>query len=153
MFKEAVIAYIKGLFGVFPERIYYYFNPEGDFQDIRPYMPIEDYSLVPFIIAGILVLALLFLAIKKGIKAFKKWRSETKKAIAKAHLKALDVNDGKACAYAFTKWAKFLVTEKNQQQFDAIEAQLFNYKYKKSTTILSEKEAVALRSFVEGKNG
>ena len=67
MFKEAVIAYIKGLFGVFPERIYYYFNPEGDFQDIRPYMPIEDYSLVPFIIAGILVLALLFLAIKKGI--------------------------------------------------------------------------------------
>lgn len=83
MFKEAVIAYIKGLFGVFPERIYYYFNPEGDFQDIRPYMPIEDYSLVPFIIAGILVLALLFLAIKKGIKAFKSGEAKPKKLLQK----------------------------------------------------------------------
>lgn len=151
---EALLSYFKGLFGLLPrERIYYYFNPEGDFQDIKGLMPLEDNTMVPFLIVGIVLLFFAGWMIRFVIKTIQTKRALSRKNIAKKKLMALDTNDAKMCAYQLTRWGHYLVTKRNNMLHESLEKELFKYKYKKGTTSLKEEEKKALSLFLKDSHG
>lgn len=151
---QAFISYLKGLLGLHSkERNYIYFNPEGDFQDIRGLMPIEDTTMIPFIILIIFIFCLLIWGVYKMIKYINYKKSIQPKTLAKKHLLALNIKDAKSCAYIFSIWAPYLIEEKNMALYEKIEKDLFKYKYKKNTEILTDKEQKELYTFLEINHG
>ena len=152
---EALLSYLKALFGLLPkEREYFYFNPEGDFQDIKPLMAIEDNTLVPFLVMAIIFLVCIGWGMYVGIRALQKKRALSHKNSAKQCLRAfVDTKDAKMCAYAFTRWGHYLITPHNQTLYENLERELFDYKYKKETPLLKESESRALKIFLDETHG
>ncbi|WP_024955504.1 hypothetical protein [Sulfurospirillum arcachonense] len=151
---RAFISYMKGLFGLEPsQREYIYYNPEGDFQDIRNLMPVEDATLLPFLFGLVIFCVFLCWAIYKLVKYIQYKRSNRIHIIAKKHLTTLNLEDAKTCAYEFTQWASHLVTPENKTIYEEIECNLFKYKYKKQTQPLTSSEQKALQSFLESTHG
>ncbi|MFT7003853.1 MAG: hypothetical protein ACJAWW_001205 [Sulfurimonas sp.] len=153
MFR-AFMSYMKGLLGLHPtERNYEYFNPEGDFQDIRGLMPIEDATMIPFIILLVFILCFMGWGLYKIIKHIKYKKSIQAKVLAKKYLLALDMDDAKTCAYTFSIWAPHLIKDDNMTAYEELEEKLFKYKYKKSTKPLALEEQKTLNSFLETNHG
>jgi hypothetical protein len=151
---QAFLSYIKGLFGLHPEKkTYVYFNPEGDFQDIRGLQVIDDITLLPFFISVIILFCFFCWGIYRLIKHIRYKRSIALKVVAKKYLISLDLENAKECAYAFSKWSPFLLMPKNRVLYENIELLLFKYKYKKETQPLTLVEKEMLKTFLDNAHG
>lgn len=151
---DSLVSYLKNLLGLLPkEREYFYFNPEGDFQDIRGISPIEDYSIITFFIFIILFICFIMWALYRLKKYAQYKKSIQINTIAKRHLSSFNIHDAKECAYAFSLWAPYLINEKNKDIFKKIEEDFFKYKYKKHTQELKYEEQNNLKLFLDKYNG
>lgn len=151
---ESFISYMKVLLGLVPkERVYEYFNPEGDFQDIKRLMPIEDYSIIIFCISIIIVISFAIWGLYHLKRYIQYKKSIQIKTIAKNHLSSFNLYDAKECAYAFSLWGPYLINEENKDLFKKIEEDFFKYKYKRNTQELKNEEQDNLKFFMDKYNG
>ena len=112
-------------------------------RDIKPIVTVPDDSLMYLLIA-ITGLALVGFFIWKAIKI--KQNNDRKIAIEK--LKKLDFNDSKTVAYDFKKYAQILCNEENKVQFEQINSDLEQYKYKKHVADLEEVLIQKIKDFI-----
>lgn len=147
MFKS-IIYYFKESLGLDSiEREKPYFNPEGDFQDIKMLMPVEDYTFIYFIIAAIIFMILIYFFIKYLIKKYLESKRNKNREKAFDIIQKLNVEDAKACAYLFTEFAPIFLTDENKTIFEEIEKEFMKYKYRPIDCSLTEKEIELLISF------
>lgn len=149
MMEYALINYFKTLLHLHPQKKeYIYFNPEGDFQDIRGFAPIEDYSFVVFSFYCLIVGALLFMGIRWFYHRSQWYKTKQTKRLAKEYLLGFNEMDAKSYAYLFSKWSPYLVTPQTQEFCQFISIHLKRYKYVKESGVLSENEKNAIRHFL-----
>lgn len=149
MMEYALINYFKTLLHLHPqEKEYLYFNPEGDFQDIRGFSPIEDYSLVVFSLYFLIASTVLFIIIRWFYHRSAWYQTKQRRILAKKYLLGFSYMDAKSYAYLFSKWSPHLVTPQTQDLNDLISEHLKHYKYVKESGVLSENEKNAIRHFL-----
>lgn len=115
----------------------------NNLKDIKSIVTVPDDSLMYLLIAMTgLVLAGFF--IWKVIKI--KQNNDRKIAIEK--LKKLDFTDSKTVAYDFKRYAQILCNEENKAQFEQINGDLKQYKYKKHVADLEEVLIQKIKDFI-----
>lgn len=146
----AWLNYFKMLFHCIPqEREYVYFNPEGDFQDIRGFIPMEDDSFVLFMGMVLLGLFLFVGLLRWGYRRSSWYQKRERKALARRHLLRFYDVDAKTYAYVFTKWSGYMVTPSTTELCQLILSNLARYKYVKEKGTLSLREIRAIKHFLK----
>jgi len=113
-------------------------------KDIKPIVSINDDSLTYFlIIIGITLLIATFVYWK-----VKRVENSNSKKIALEKLQKLDFSNSKMTAYDFKKYGEVLCTDENKPQFDQINNNLEQYKYKKQVGKLDLKLIEKIKDFI-----
>jgi amino acid permease len=110
-------------------------------KDIKPNVEIVDYYFYVFIVACLILVALLIFF------AFKFLKKEKNPYLVK--LQHLDFNDSKKVAYEFTKYAKYFLNENNKDEYKSLVKELEKYKYKPIVNKLEEKTIKKIKKFIE----
>lgn len=117
-------------------------------KDIKPIVEVPDHSLWLFaglVAAGVIAVLLLILW---GIHLRRK-RIDRRRAEALRRLNAIDWSDTKKAAYDFSFLGQFVVTEKTKAQFEALQAALEPYKYRKAVPELPQELKTKMRTFIK----
>ncbi len=119
--------------------------------DIKPLMPIDDYSFYYFlalvIIGGIIVTGVLFLLLK--------WfRQRKRHNIRKEHLQrlhAVDLGDAKKAAYELTKYGATFKDDdqRHKEMYENMIQKLSNYKYKKQVGSFDDETKAVINLYRE----
>lgn len=114
-------------------------------RDIKGLVAIPDLS-------GVILLSLLVCSV--GILGWFFWKKKRiKKSLSPKEealeaLKAVSMEDAKACAYALGQWGSLIVDETNRAQFEALQEQLSYYKYRSYEAPLKVKEKGLWQQFL-----
>lgn len=119
------------------------------FHDIKPNLAVEDFSFYLFLaISFAVILALLGIAylMYKLIKN----KKPNKIQIAKMKLKKIDFSNSKTAAYEISKYARFLLDNKEKEQiFQDLNQELQIYKYKADEVKFQDKHKALFNAFLE----
>jgi len=125
-------------------------NNLSQLKDIKPIVEVHDMSLYYLIaLIALIVLTGIYLAYKYFTK-IRKTRKPTHKQIAFEKLKSLDYTHTKEIVYSFSVDGFLFVNEKNREQFESIEKELENFKYKKDVEELPKELIEEIKKFIKG---
>lgn len=119
-------------------------------RDIKDIVEVEEYSLLLLITLILLAIFLIVFAIYLYKNRRIKTKRLSKKQIAKEKLKNIDFNDTKNIAYTFSEYFVYFVNDKNKDEFENIEKQLENYKYKKEVESLPQDIKHKIQGLIRG---
>ena len=112
-------------------------------KDIKSIVTVPDDSLMYLLIATIGLLLIIFF-IWKVIKI----KQNNDRKIAIENLRNLDFTDSKTVAYDFKQYAQILCNDENKAQFEQINSDLEQYKYKKHVADLEEVLIQKIKDFI-----
>lgn len=115
----------------------------NNLKDIKPIVTVPDDSLMYLLIATTGLLLVGFF-IWKVIKI----KQNNDKKIAIENLRNLDFTNSKIVAYDFKKYAEMLCNDENKAQFEQINSDLEQYKYKKHVGDLEETLIQKIKDFI-----
>jgi len=125
-------------------------NSLGQLKDIKSIVDVPDNSLYILIaIISVVVIVVLFLAFKYFTR-IKKTKQLTIKEIALKKLKNLDYENTKEIVYSFSVDGALFINEKNKEQFELLEKELKNYKYKKIVEKLPNDLKDKIKNYIKG---
>jgi len=118
-------------------------------KDIKDIVEVPDYSLY-FLIAiiSVILFSIAYL-IYLYLTRIKKTEVKTPKEIALQNLKNIDFSDVKKVAYTFSVDGFLFIDDKNRDEFEMIEKDLQQYKYRKKVNDLDEKLKERIVKFIK----
>jgi len=125
-------------------------NNLSQLKDIKPIVEVHDMSLYYLIAIITLILAIGIFIAYKYFTRIKKSKKPTAKQIAFEKLKKLDYSHTKEVVYCFSVEGFLFVNEKNKEQFQSLEKELENFKYKKDVENLPQKLIQEIKNFIKG---
>ncbi len=118
-------------------------------KDIKDIVEVPDYSLYFLIaITGVILLSIAYL-IYLYLTRIKKTEVKTPREIALQNLKNIDFSDVKKVAYTFSVDGFLFIDDKNRDEFEMIEKDLQQYKYRKKVNDLDEKLKERIVKFIK----
>jgi hypothetical protein len=124
-----------------------------ELRDIKPPVEVPDHSLwlLLAVVAGVLALGLLLwrLASRRHVK--RRRRRKSPEEIARERLSAIDYDDTKGAVYTFGEYLPTLIGEDEEamRAFEALQARLARYKYKKEVPPLRKEDVEAMKRLVK----
>jgi len=125
-------------------------NNLSQLKDIKPIVEVHDMSLYYLIAIITLILAIGIFIAYKYFTRIKKSKKPTAKQIAFEKLKKLDYSHTKEVVYCFSVEGFLFVNEKNKEQFQSLEKELENFKYKKDVENLPQNLIQEIKNFIKG---
>jgi hypothetical protein len=119
-------------------------------KDIRGIVKVDDYSLYLLVFIVVVLSLMVAFLLYKYFTKIRKTKKQTKKQIAKLRLKNLDFSNSKDVAYSFSIDGYLFVDEKNKQEFNLIEKELENFKYKKDVEVIPDNLKLKIQKFIKG---
>jgi len=119
-------------------------------KDIKPIVEVPDSSLYILLAIVGFILSLIAIGLYKYFTRIKKTKTSTPKQLALKRLKNLNYTKTKEVVYSFSVDGSLFLDEKNRDQFDAIEKELEQYKYKKDVEPLSNEIMTKIKEFIKG---
>ena len=118
-------------------------------KDIKDIVEVPDYSLYFLIaITGVILFSIAYL-IYLYLTRIKKTEVKTPREIALQNLKNIDFSDVKKVAYTFSVDGFLFIDDKNRDEFEMIEKDLQQYKYRKKVNDLDEKLKERIVKFIK----
>lgn len=124
-------------------------NSLSQLKDIKPIVEVHDMSLYYFITIIALIVSIVIFAAYKYITRVRKTKKPTQKQIVFKKLKSLDYTNTKEVVYSFSIDGFLFVNEKNKEQFEKIEKELENFKYKKDVEDLPKELIEDIKKFIK----
>ncbi|MDQ7085851.1 MAG: hypothetical protein Q9M36_13500 [Sulfurovum sp.] len=129
-------------------------NITAQLRDIKPLLEIPDSSY--YLYWGIIIFGSLLLVSLVLFVAIRLWKNR-KINLEKGYLEAIrqiDWKDSKTSAYETTHYARLLATDAEKKvRFEALEAHLIAYKYKKSVGTIDDETRSLLAEYIEYCHG
>ncbi len=118
-------------------------------KDIKDIVEVPDYSLYFLIaITGVILLSIAY-PVYLYLTRIKKTELKTPREIALQNLKNIDFSDVKKVAYTFSVDGFLFIDDKNRDEFEMIEKDLQQYKYRKKVNDLDEKLKERIVKFIK----
>lgn len=125
-------------------------NSLSQLKEIQPIVAVHDMSLYYLIALMTLILIAVSYSVYKYFTRIKKSKKPTAKQVAFDKLKHLDYTNTKEVVYTFSVDGFLFVNEKNKEQFERVEKELEEFKYKKDVEKLPQGIIESIENFIKG---
>jgi flagellar biosynthesis/type III secretory pathway M-ring protein FliF/YscJ len=122
----------------------------GQLKDIKSIVYVVDYSLSYLLILIFIVCFIVLVVLYKYFTKIRKTKQLTDKQIALKKLQSINYENIKELVYTFSVDGYLFVTDKNKDEFNTIEKQLEQYKYKKEIPELPKEIEEKITKFIKG---
>ena len=118
--------------------------------DIKPLMPMHDYTLYFLTAAAIVVTVIIVLVVYLAVRRWQHARRENRRQKCFDALQRIDFGDSKAAAYAITGYGRCFESDspRLQEAFHNLTERLEPYKYKKTVPPIDEETRSYYRIFL-----
>jgi len=123
-------------------------NSLAQLKDIKPIVEVHSNSLSILIALTLLVVGVVAFGVYKYLTRVRKTPQPTQKELAFERLKNLNFDKTKELVYGFSLDGSLFCDETNRAEFEQIEKELQEYKYKKEVAKLPDELQERIKSFI-----